>query len=220
LSAGRVEKSHLATSVLQAQRLSLEKMPGGAMIIDRRTALFPLLTLLLLNAPALCQPAPITWPEAVSNLAAGKTMAEACVALLKRYGSGAQIANGQFTYTKAKSDSDAVVAGLITSLDTGDNAISLPSIQSRLTNSLSGLEQFCDSVKSILPPAPPPGSRGLSDYLSIIKEAIGPILKAATDGVATLYKDHRKDAAIKKKGIQDALNGARWPDFASVKRAE
>ena len=190
------------------------------MITNRRTAAFALLAMLWVSTPAASQPAPMTWPDAVSNLTAGKTMAVACIALLKRYGTDAQISRGEFTYTTAKSDFDGVIAGLITSLATGDNTISLPSIQARLTNSLSGLDQFCNSVKSILPPPPPPGDKGLADYLSIIKEAIGPLLTAASEGVAALYNNHRADAALIRKTIQEGLKAAQWPDFANVKKAD
>lgn len=147
-------------------------------------------------------------------------MAGACVALLKRYGTAAQIANGQLTYAMAKSDADAVIAGLVTALDTGDSTVSLTSLQSRLTNGLSGLDQFCGSVKSLLPAAPTTGEKGLGDALSIVKEAIGPILKAATDGVAALYNNHRTDVALTRKSIEANLASQKWPDFATVPKAE
>lgn len=160
------------------------------------------------------------WPEAVAPLAAGKTMAGACVALLKRYGTAAQIANGQLTYTTAKSDADAVIAGLVTALETSESTVSLPSLQSRLNKGVSGLDQFCNSVKGILPAEPPTKEKGLGDALAIIKEAIPPILTAAIDGVATLYNNHRNDAALIRKSIQADLQSAKWPDFSAVQKAE
>jgi hypothetical protein len=181
------------------------------------------LLLLFLIAPASGQqPSAMNWPEAVAPLAAGRTMAEACVALLKRYGTPAQISNGEFAYATAKSDADAVIAGLVTALDAGNSPVSLTSLQSRLTNGLSMLDQFCASVKSLLPavPATGEGTKGLGDYLSIIKEAIGPILKAAADGVAALYNNHRADAALTRKSIQADLASAKWPNFADVPKAE
>jgi hypothetical protein len=162
----------------------------------------------------------MTWPEAVAPLAAGKTLAETCVALLKRYGTVVQIANGQLTYTKAKSDADAVIAGLVTALHTGDSPIDLPSLQSRLTSSLLGLEQFCNSVKSILPAVSSTGEKGLADALTKIQESTGPIIKAAADGVAALYNNHRNDIALTRKSIEVDLEAAKWPDFATVKKAE
>lgn len=191
----------------------MRKFGGGAVF----------LLLLFLIAPSNGQqPLPITWPEAVAPLAKGRTMAEACVALLKRYGTPAQISNGQFTYATAKSDADAVIAGLVTALDAGNSPVSLTSLQSRLTNALSVLDQFCGSVKSLLPavPATGEGTKGLGDYLSIIKESIGLILKAATDGVSALYNNHRTDVALTRKSIQSDLTSAKWPNFADVPKAE
>lgn len=159
----------------------------------------------------------MTWPEAVAQFSGGKTMAEACVGLLKRFGNESQIANGQLTYTKAKSDSDAVIDGLVTALATRDSPASLPSLQSRLSASLTELEQFCTSVKGLIPASPPTGEKaGVFDALAIIKEAIGPILTGALNGIAALYNNHRDDNALTRKSIQNDLQSARWPDFAKV----
>jgi hypothetical protein len=191
------------------------------MITNHRAAVIALPILMLLTTPSICEPTPMTWPEAVAPLAGGKTMAEACVALLKRYGTSPQIANGQLTYMKAKSDSDAVIAALVTALATGDSTTGLASLQSKLSDSLSGLEQFCRSVKEVLPALPPGGEKGaVSDALSIIKESIAPLLKAAPDGIAALYNNYRNDRAITRKSILYQVESARWPDFASVKGAE
>jgi hypothetical protein len=182
-----------------------------------RRAFFSFLLLLLSTGSSTSQPLPMTWPDAVAPLAGGKSMAEACVGLLKRYGTGPQIANGQLEYVKAKSDSDAAIDGLITALATGDSPASLPTLQTRLSTSLSGLEQFCNSVKALIPASPPSGEKsGVVDAMSIIKEAIGPILTGALNGIAALYNNHRIDDALTRKSIQQELESARWPDFASV----
>lgn len=78
-----------------------------------------LLALLALTGSASSQPATLSWPEAVAQLAGERAKAETCVALMKKYGDEAQIARGQFAYADAKADSDAVVAGLITALSAG-----------------------------------------------------------------------------------------------------
>jgi hypothetical protein len=65
------------------------------------------------------QPATISWPEAVGQIAGQRAKAETFVALLKKYGEDAQIARGQLTYANAKADYDAVIAGLITALSGG-----------------------------------------------------------------------------------------------------
>lgn len=187
------------------------------MITTRLCRVVLSLLLILFSTPCTSQSGPITWPEAVAPLAGGKSMAEACVSLLKRYGTGAQIATGQLIYTKAKSDSDAVIAGLVTALATRNDLASLPALQSKLSTSLSGLEQFCTSVKDLIPASPPSGEKGgVFDAISIIKEAIGPILTGALNGIAALYNNHRDDDALTRKSIQHELESARWPDFASV----
>jgi hypothetical protein len=185
--------------------------------VSRRAVFLAVVLLALSTASAITQTSPLTWPEAVAPLSSGKTMAEACVGLLKRFGNESQIANGQFTYAKAKSDSDAVIDGLVTVLAMKGTLAGLPSLQSRLSASLAELEQLCNSVKSLLPASPPTGEKaGVFDALSIIKEAIGPILTGALNGIATLYNDHRADDALTRKSIQQQLESSRWPDFAKV----
>jgi hypothetical protein len=58
----------------------------------------------------------MTWPDAVAQLTSARTKAETCVALLKKYGNETQVSRGQLTYTNAKADADAVIAGLIVAL--------------------------------------------------------------------------------------------------------
>jgi hypothetical protein len=159
----------------------------------------------------------MTWPEAIAPLSAGKTMAQACVAVLKRFGNQSQITNGMLAYTKAKSDSDAVIDGLVTALAARDSPASLPSLQSRISSSLAELEQFCNSVKNLVPASPPTGEKaGVFDALAILKESIGPILTGALNGIAALYNNHRADDALTRQSIQQLLEAARWPNFASV----
>lgn len=190
------------------------------MIMRHRRAILFLSTFLLFNSVGGSRSAVMTWPEAVAPLAGGKTKAEACVALLKRYGTGPQIANGLFAYTNAKSDSDAVIAGLVTTLATGETAIDLQFLQTKLNTSLSELQQFCDTVKALLPTASTGEKGGVLDALTIAKEAIGPLLKGATDGVAALYNNYRTDKQEIRRSIQLQLESARWPVFTSVQKAE
>ena len=84
---------------------------------SNRPAVF--LALFVLTGSAISQPATISWPEAVAQLAGERAKAETCVALMKKYGDDAQIARGQLTYTTAKADADAVIAGLITAFPQG-----------------------------------------------------------------------------------------------------
>jgi hypothetical protein len=89
------------------------------MKVIRRGLFLALLALPVLTGSALSQPATITWPEAVAQLAGERAKAETCVALMKKYGDEAQIARAQLAYTNAKADADAVIAGLIAALSAG-----------------------------------------------------------------------------------------------------
>jgi len=75
--------------------------------------------LLVLTGSALSEPATMTWPDAVAQLTAERTRAETCVAVLKRYGNKEQVGRGELSYTNAKADADAVIAGLVTALSAG-----------------------------------------------------------------------------------------------------
>jgi len=97
-----------------------------------------LLALLVLTGSAIAQPVTITWP-AVAQLAGERAKAETCVALMKKYGDEAQIARAQLTYTSAKADSGAVVAGLIAALSAGQAPASLACLQTKLSSGVSGL---------------------------------------------------------------------------------
>jgi hypothetical protein len=157
----------------------------------------------------------MSWPEAVAPLATGRAQAENAVRLLKRYGNEAQIARGQLIYAKAKSDSDAVIAGLITALATRDAPGSLPFLQAKLTSSAAGLEEFCNLVNDIISNITPTGQKDVWSTLAKITN-FGPLMKALSDGIATIYNNYRSDHALIRKSIQTQLEAARWPDFAKV----
>ena len=101
-------------------------MKSNRLALFRALAVLPLA---VLTGSAISQPATISWPEAVAQLTGERAKAETCVALMKRYGDDAQIARGQLTYTTAKADSDALIAGLITALATGQAPLSMSSLQ-------------------------------------------------------------------------------------------
>jgi hypothetical protein len=174
------------------------------------------LALLVLTGSALSQPATITWPEAVAQLAGERAKAETCVALMKKYGDEAQIARAQLTYTTAKADSDAVIAGLITVLSAGQAPASLSSLQTKLSNGISGLVEFCATVGNLLPNTA--GQKNV--VVDIAKVAVEPLLKMLSDGVSALYNNHRTDDALTRRTIQTQLEAARWPGFSEVKAAQ
>jgi hypothetical protein len=168
----------------------------------------------------LSQPATMEWPEAVAQLTAHRTRAEACVALMKRYGDKEQVANGQLAYANAKADADAVIAGLITALSAGQEPASLPSLQTTLSRGISGLAEFCNRVIKLVPAAA--GQKGgLAEALAnAVPAVIEQTLKMLSSGVAALYNNHRADDALTRATIKTQLEAARWPTFSEVKAAE
>jgi hypothetical protein len=165
---------------------------------------------------ALGQPAEVTWPDAVAQLAGERAKAETCVALLKKYGEDGQIARGQLIYADAKVDSDFVIAGLITALSAGQTPASLSSLQTKLNSGVSGLVEFCGTVAKLVP-----NTAGQKNVVTDIgKIAIEPLLKMLSDGVSTLYNNHRSDDELTRKTIQTQLEAAKWPEFVDVKAAQ
>ena len=170
------------------------------------------LALLILAGPAICQAVDIGWPEAMGRLAAERTRAEICVALLKGHGNEAQITRGQLDYSKAKADFDGVIAGLVTALAERGTPESLPTLNVALERGASGLEEFCKSVSDLLP-----NTSGQKNVLvDIAKVAIEPLVKSLSGAVSALYNNRRQDDVLTRRTIQTQLEAARWPDFAKV----
>jgi hypothetical protein len=184
--------------------------------IIRRGLFLALLALPVLTGSAISQPATMSWPDAVAQLAGERAKAETCVALVKKYRDEAQIARAQLAYTSAKADSDAVIAGLITVLSTGQTPASLSSLQAKLSGGVSGLREFCATVSNLLPNTA--GQKNV--ILDIAKVSIEPLLKMLSDGVTALYNNHRTDDALTRRTIQTQLEAARWPTFSEVKAAQ
>jgi hypothetical protein len=104
---------------------------------------------------------------------------------------------------------------LIVALSTGQQSASLSSLQAKLSSGHSGLAEFCSSVADMVP-----NTAGQKDIISdIAKATILPLLKMLTDGVSTLYNNHRNDDALTRRTIQTQLEAARWPVFSEVKAA-
>ena len=186
------------------------------MKIIRAGVFLTLLALLVLTGSAISEPATISWPEAVAQLAGERAKAETCVALIKKYGNDAQIARAQLTYTNAKADSDAVIAGLITALSTGQAPVTLASLQTKLSSGVSGLVDFCGTVSNLIPNTA--GQKNV--VLDIAQVTIGPLFQMLSDGVSALYNNHRTDDALTRRTIQTQLEAARWPAFSEVKAAQ
>jgi hypothetical protein len=189
------------------------------MEIIRSVAFLALLALFALTDSLIAQPAAISWPDAVGKIAGERAKAEACVALLKKYGDEAQKARGQITYTNAKADFDAVIAGLIVVLSAGQAPASLSSLQEKLSSGASGLSQFCGTVINLLPKTAGQTEKGVGiDILKAIP--LGQLLNMLSDGVSALYTNHRSDDALTRRTVQTQLEAARWPAFSEVKAAQ
>ena len=189
------------------------------MMFTRSIAFSALLPLFVLTGPVIAQPAAISWPDAVGKIAGERAKAETCVALMKKYGDDAQKARGRITYTNAKADFDAVIAGLITVLSAGQTPASLSSVQEKLSSGTSGLSQFCDTVINLLPKTAGQTEKGVGiDILKAIP--LEQLLKMLSDGVSALYTNHRSDDALTRRTIQTQLESARWPAFSEVKSAQ
>jgi hypothetical protein len=154
----------------------------------------------------------ISWAEAVQRLAGERSNAQVCVATLKGRGSQEQIARGRLTYGAAKADFDGVIAGLITALDEGGNPASLPTLQTDLERGASVLKTFCKTAEDLA--AVTPGEKGLLQ--DMLRGAVEQLLKPLSDGVATIYNNHRNDKEAIRRTIQTQLEAAKWPDFDKV----
>jgi hypothetical protein len=138
---------------------------------------------------------------------------------MKKYGDPGEKARGEITYTSAKADFDAVIAGLIVALSAGQAPASLSSLQDKLSSGASSLAGFCGTVINLLPKKEGQIEKGVGvDILKALP--LEQLVKALSDGVAALYTNHRSDDALTRRTIQTQLEAARWPAFSEVKAAE
>ena len=151
----------------------------------------------------------IGWQEAVARLAQERTLAETCVALLKKYGNAGAIDRGRLAYADAKAEYDAIIAGLDVALARNDQPASLPDLEARLRRGFDERQAFCATVKRLVPP-PPPGVK--SPLTDIVSGAVGPVV----DAVKVIWLRTRDDNALMRGTIETQLEDTKWPSFASV----
>jgi hypothetical protein len=157
----------------------------------------------------VAQPASVTWPDAVAEVTKWRTVATGCLAGLKEHGKAPDIAQGRIVYAKAKSDSDAVIAGLIVALSDGGKPASLSDLRAKLENGTSNLANFCKMVDTLAPTTP--GQRNF--ITELLKAFTEPAINKLSAAVTVLYENYRTDTAARRETIRIQLEAARWPDF-------
>jgi hypothetical protein len=150
----------------------------------------------------------INWQEAVARLAQERTRAETCVVWLRKYGDAAAKDRGALAYGEAKTEYDAVIAGLVVALAQKAQPESLPDLQARLQRGFDKREAFCNSVLPLVPPDS--GQKGP------IAEVVTGIAKPVIDAVVAIWSRIRDDDAVMRKTIQTQLEATSWPTFDKV----
>jgi hypothetical protein len=168
-----------------------------------------LLLLILSTAGTPLHAQEVNWQEAVARLARERTLAETCVALLKKYGDAAARDRGSLAYGQAKAEYDGVIGGLTVALASKGQPGSLPDLQAQLQRGFEEREAFCRSVQPLLPP-PPSGQKGP------IADIVGGAVKPVIDALVAIWSRTRDDDALMRKTIQTQLEATSWPAFDKV----
>lgn len=151
---------------------------------------------------------PIGWQEAIARLAAERTRAETCAALVKRLGDAAAKVRGELGYGEAKAEADALIAGLIVALARGAEPASLPGLEERLRQGVAAREAFCAEAVRMVPARP--GEKSV--IVDLATAALGPLIEA----VKALWLGSREADRLTAKTIETQLEAVRWRDFAAV----
>jgi hypothetical protein len=142
-------------------------------------------------------------------LARERTLAETCVALLKKYGNDAARDRGSLAYSQAKAEYDGVIGGLVVALARKGQPESLPDLQAQLQRGFELRDTFCRSVQPLLPP-PQAGQKG--PIADIVEGAVKPVI----DALVAIWSRTRDDDALMRKTIQTQLEATSWPSFDTV----
>ena len=158
---------------------------------------------------AATEAAPMSWQDAVAELAGERTRAETCVRLLKRHAKDdeATLSRGELAYGSAKSEMDAVLAALIVAVAVGEEPASFSTLETRLDRALAEREAFCAEVRKLVPDDS--GTKGIWDTL--VGGLIGPVVDAVKEAVSRLPRTRSADA-------QDDRDPAGGDEVAGVQR--
>jgi hypothetical protein len=154
----------------------------------------------------------MSWPDATAQLIQFKTTSETCISIIKQFGNTAQKAHARLDYGEAEARANAIVSGLEIALYNSGDMKDLQALQTDLTFISTEVVQSCGIASGMIPADP--GHKGVAD--DIAKAAIEPLIKAVSDGISALYKNHRADKDLIKKTIQTQLEAAKWQDFDKV----
>jgi hypothetical protein len=151
--------------------------------------------------------AEIGWREVVARLAYERTKAETCVKALKAYDDPAAIKPGEIAYGEAKAEYDGIIHGLTVALATKGEPASLPDLETRMQRGFDAAT-FCKSVLLLVPSRA--GQRSV--ITDIVGGAVGPVI----DAVKEIVIRGQEDDALTRKTIENELEAASWPSFASI----
>lgn len=151
---------------------------------------------------------PMTWQEAVARLMRDRALGIAAVQVLKARGKSAAITRGAARYTAAKTEYDAVIAGLTVALAQREATANLPDLHARLERGVAAL----DALRAEASAGPrASGEKSVIVDLATVLSA-GPVLEA----VKTIWLRIRDDNALTRKTIETQLLAAAWPAFSAI----
>ena len=167
------------------------------------------LALLWLGAATSLRAEALGWQEAVARLRQERGQAVLCAGVLKRHAAGGALEQGALDYGQAKSEYDAVIAGLQVALASGRSPASLPDLDARLSSGFERRTALCDLASHVLP-SPENGNKGIGD--EIVKATVGPVVEAALK----LLDEAIHGPPGRRDTIRTQLDATAWPDFATV----
>ena len=165
-------------------------------------------TLLLCTTPYL-HAETITWQESVARLRQERGQAVLCAGVLKRHAAGAVLEQGALAYGQAKSEYDAIIAGLQVALAGDHGPGSLADLDARLSSGFQKRTEMCDLASHALPP-PQNGEKGMGE--EIVKATVGPVMDAALK----LLDEAIHGPPGRRDTIRTQLDATTWPDFAAI----